>query len=200
MFSYRHKVLLLGFSIQTFLQKSTHQFCSRTLRVFHFCTKPIIVITILLLYYPMIYLQGTTWFSPQVTLGSWMLTRGLEHVACGAGTTHRMETRPVATHQHQAYEESYRSTDWCGHSSPVWVTRVGRVCWHAWYYSWHPGKFDCWSSESGFSAFTALKTDLWYNMCYQRQVVWLYNQFAPNHTHYQTLCCFVKLDRLSPIN
>lgn len=157
-----HKFLLLGSHISSegnTLEKIHSSFPTNfqelysyqveALRCLHFWSKPIIMKTILLWYYPVIYMQGTTWFSPQATLGSWMFTRGLEHLACGAGTTHRMETRPVATNQHKAYEESYRSTDWCGHSSTFWVTRVGRVCWHASCYSWHPGKLEAKNSWIG---------------------------------------------------
>jgi len=87
-----------------------------------------------------------------------MFTWGLEHVACGAGTAHRMETRPVAANQHQTYEESYESTDWCGHSSAVGVTRVGCVCWHASRYPWHSGKLDGRSPSIGFDSRAEFKS------------------------------------------
>ena len=98
----------------------------------------------------MIHLQRAISFSPQATLRSWMFTWGLEHMACGTGTAHRMETRPVAADQHQTNEESYWSTDWCGHSSAGWVTWVGCVCWHASCYPWHPGNLEGRGPSIGF--------------------------------------------------
>ena len=110
----------------------------------------------------MIYLQRTISLSPQATLGSWLFTRGLEHMACGTGTAHRVETRPVAANQHETYEESYWSTDWCGQRPALWVTWVGCVCRHASCHSWHPGKLDGRSPLIGFESGTDFETCLRY--------------------------------------